>query len=76
MNNFPNTQIIETPIAFWDDMIQMEKELPLETQILLYKTVKKMYALELAKKFDKTNHHFQLNEVLFDDLLLQIANEK
>jgi hypothetical protein len=76
MNNFSNTQVNEMPVAFWDDMIQMEKELPLETQILLYKTVKKMYALELANKFDKTNRHFQLSEVLFDDLLLQIANEK
>lgn len=35
-----------------------------------------MHALELANKFDKTNYQFELNEALFDDLLLQIANEK
>jgi hypothetical protein len=75
MDNFSDTQVDETAFPFWDDMIQMVKELPSETQMLLYKTVKKMYALELANKFDKINRHFQLNEVLLDDLLLKVENE-
>ncbi len=76
MNDFSNVQINDAPVAFWDDMIKMEKELPLEVQLLLYKTVKKMHAIELANKADNTNHNFHLSEVLFDDLLLQIANKK
>lgn len=41
MNNLSQANINDTVFPFWDDMIQMEKELPLKTQMLLYKTEKK-----------------------------------
>jgi hypothetical protein len=65
-----------SPASFFDEMIQMEKELPLEMQEFLYKKVKKMRALVLAQQFDAKNYDFQLDEKSFDDLLQQIANEK
>ncbi len=71
-----NLQQEHSQAPFLDEMIQMEKELPLEMQKFLYKKVKKMKALALAKQFDAKNYDFQLDEKSFDDLLQQIANEK
>lgn len=65
-----------TPPSFWDEMIQMEKELPLEMQEFLYQKVKKMKALSLAKKFDAQNYDFQLDEKSLDNFLQQMANTK
>jgi Lhr-like helicase len=76
MSNISLPQQQPSPASFFDEMIQMEKELPLEMQEFLYKKVKKMRALTLAKQFDAKNYDFQLDEKSFDDLLQQIANEK
>ena len=56
-------------------MVAMEKELPLEIQVLIYQKVKKMKAISLANQFDKQNFSFQMDENIFDDLLEQIANK-
>jgi hypothetical protein len=76
MNNGAASLQNSSPVSFWDEMIEMEKELPLAMQQLLYKKVKKMRALVLANQFDANNYHFQLSEQMLDELLQQIANER
>ena len=75
MNNASVLQQNNLPVSFFEEMVAMEKELPLEIQVLIYQKVKKMKAISLANQFDKQNFSFQMDENIFDDLLEQIANK-
>lgn len=74
MNNPMVLQQNNLQSSFFEEMVAMEKELPLEMQVLIYQKVKKMKALSLAHQFDNENFDFQIDENMFDDLLEQIAN--